>query len=461
MSNLALRQAARRVQLTPKQANIFAWGWQPEAKERFAVCGRRFGKTFLMMEEQRRAVRLAIERNIDTDNEIWYGAPTFKQAERVYWKRAIRATPPEWIAHINNQKMTITYHSGHVFRLVGLDNYDDLRGSGLFFFMGDEWADVKPEAWDEVVSPMLSTCEGHAIFIGTPKGFNHFYDGYARGVPGLAKHKHTMSWRYSTLDGGNVSSEWLDDKRATSDERTFRQEYEASFETYSGVIYYAFDRTQSIAVPPWRTMYRSNSVPNQSPYYNPNLPIHVGLDFNINPMTAHIYQETKTNDGKRIKSYQIDEIHIHTSNTHEMAREIKTRYGRLGFSGDIEAKHITIYPDPAGASGSTKSMGQTDISILRSAGLSVYAMSTHPLVRDRINLVNGRFCAANGERSLFIAPECKNTIEAVQKQQYKEGTSEPDKDSGFDHDNDATGYYVYTRFAHQKARPEQVSFMER
>jgi hypothetical protein len=181
MSSIAMRRSSR-VQLTPKQANIFLWGWQDEAKERYAVCGRRFGKTFLMMEEQRRAIRLAIERNIDTDNEIWYGAPTLKQAEKNYWKRALRATPEEWIAHVNNSKHTITYQSGHVFRLVGLDNYDDLRGSGLYFFMGDEWDDVKPAAWDEVISPMLATANGHALFVGTPKGYHSLYNGYIKGV---------------------------------------------------------------------------------------------------------------------------------------------------------------------------------------------------------------------------------------------------------------------------------------
>ncbi|NOU07437.1 MAG: hypothetical protein HOO99_14780, partial [Hyphomicrobiaceae bacterium] len=71
------------------------------------------------------------------------------------------------------------------------------------------------------------------------------------------------------------------------------------------------------------------------------------------------------------------------------------------------------------------------------------------------------YCAADGSRSLFIGPDCKRTLEAVEKQQYKQGTSEPDKDSGFDHDNDATGYYVYTRFAFQKVRPDMVPIMGR
>ncbi len=450
MSGLLARRAAKRVQLTPKQANIYTWGWQPEARYRTAVCGRRFGKTFLMMEELRRAVRLAHERDVDTDNEIWYGAPTLKQGEKNFWKRALRATPEEWIAHVNNSKLTITYHSGHVFRLVGLDNYDDLRGSGLFFFMGDEWADVKPPAWSEVIEPMLMTASGNAIFIGTPKGYNHMYDEWVAGQPGEGKDPERMSWKYSTIEGGNVPIHEIEKKRKTSDERTFRQEYEASFETYAGIIYYAFSRQHNIKPPPW--------FAETGKLYNPNRPLHVGVDFNIDPMTAHVYQEV--NVGGHVQSYQIDEVHIDSSNTHEIGGEIARRYGKDELQKPLD--HITFYPDPAGASRSTKAeYGVTDISILRKMGFHVYAMSTHPAVRDRINMVNGKYCAADGTRSLFLAPECKRSIAAVEKQSYKEGTSEPDKESGHDHDNDATGYYVYTRFGHQKVRPETVAHMGR
>ncbi len=447
MSSLIARRSPR-IQLTPKQAAIYIWGWQAEARYRTAVCGRRFGKTFLMMEELRRAIRLAVERDVDTDNEIWYGAPTLKQAEKNFWKRALRACPEEWIAAVNISKHTITFHSGHTFRLVGLDNYDDLRGSGLFFFMGDEWADVKPAAWEEVVEPMLMTANGNAIFIGTPKGFNHFYDEYALGLPGEGKDPERMSWKYSTLDGGNVPAHEVEKKRRTSDARTFRQEYEASFETYAGIIYYAFDRKHNIKPAPWAA---------ELGRYNPNLPVHVGLDFNIDPMTAHIFQETVENG--RINSWQIDEAHIDSSNTHEMARELNTRFGRINVEKPND--HITIYPDPAGAARSTKAeFGHTDISILRKHGFRVYAMSTHPAVRDRINLVNGKYCSADGVRTMFIDPNCRRSIAAVEKHSYKEGTSEPEKGE-WDHDNDAKGYYVYTRFAHQKARPDQIGHMGR
>ena len=148
------------VQLTPKQANIYLWGWQKEARFRDAVCGRRFGKTFLAKAEMRRAARLAAKWNVSVEDEIWYAAPTFKQAKRVFWKRLKQAIPASWRAGKPNEtECSITLRSGHIIRVVGLDNYDDLRGSGLFFLIIDEWADCKWAAWEEVLRPMLSTCK--------------------------------------------------------------------------------------------------------------------------------------------------------------------------------------------------------------------------------------------------------------------------------------------------------------
>ena len=155
----SLPRQSSNVDLTPKQANIFAWGWQPEARFRDAVCGRRFGKTFLGAKEMRRAAKLAVKWRVSTDDEIWYAAPTFKQAKRVFWRRLKKAIPAHWrFGKPNETECCITLRSGHIIRLVGLDSYDNLRGSGLFFALVDEWADCPYEAWEEVLRPMLSTC---------------------------------------------------------------------------------------------------------------------------------------------------------------------------------------------------------------------------------------------------------------------------------------------------------------
>lgn len=443
-------QSCDAVKLTTKQANIYVWGWQPEARFRDAVCGRRFGKTFLGKAEMRRAARLAVQFFVSVEDEIWYAAPTFKQAKRVFWRRLKQAIPPAWReGKPNETECVITLKSGHIMRVVGLDNYDNLRGSGLFFVLVDEWADCAYQAWEEVLRPMLSTCRyivqgterrgGHALRIGTPKGFNHCYDTYSKGQPGGA-HDH-KSWLYTSLQGGNVPLEEIEAAKADMDPRTFRQEYEASFENFAGRVYYAFDRRFNVKACP----------------YNDALPIHVGMDFNINPMSATVFQEQP--DGQ---IWQIDEIAIPTSNTDEMCAELAARYGKQGFDPTKrEVNHITVYPDPAGAQRRTSAQGKTDIGILQAAGFTVLAMSSHPLVRDRVNVVNGKFLNAAGDRALYVDPKCKESIKAYEQLCYKEGTNDPDKASGLDHLPDSTGYYIFGRFFYKKTHGAHVPHMSR
>ncbi len=430
-----MRQSSN-IQLTPKQANIYVWGWQPNARFRDAVCGRRFGKTFLGAKEMRRAAKLAYQWGVSPDDEIWYAAPTFKQAKRVFWRRLKRAIPRSWMeGKPNETECFITLKSEHTIRIVGLDAYDNLRGSGLFFCLVDEWADCPYEAYEEVLRPMLSTCRyyvngelrrgGHMLRIGTPKGFNHCYETYMMGQPGgEGDHK---SWLYTSQDGGNVPPEEIEIARKTMDPRTFRQEYMGSFENYTGRVYYDFDRRLNVKECP----------------FDPALLIHIGMDFNINPMSATVFQETR--DGE---IHQIDEIVIPTSNTDEMADEIIERFG--SYSGTYDLKRLHIYPDPAGAQRKTSAQGKTDISILKNRGFTVVALSSHPLVRDRINIMNAKICNAAGDRVYYVDPKCKNTIKSLEQLCYKEGTNNPDKDSGLDHVPDSAGYYFYTRFGKGK-----------
>lgn len=407
MATLHKKLEQPRIKLSRPQWTIYEAGWKPEARFRVGVCGRRFGKTFVAVEEIRRACRMAVLLKTETQNEIWYGAPTFNQGKRVFWRLLKRGIPRSWLAAKPNESTcSLLLKSGHVVRIVGLDAYDNLRGSGLFFFLGDEWQDVKPAAWTETLRPMLSTAKGHALFIGTPKGFaNPLYEFFIKGQPGGdPDHK---SFTFTTIQGGNVPPEEVATAKRDLDERTYRQEYEASFETFSGRVIYAFSRAGNVKPCPME----------------PHQPLHIGIDFNINPMSATVWQEQ--HDGS---AHQVDEVIIPTSNTDELVAEIRRRYARGN-----SLQHITAYPDPAGAQRRTSAQGRTDIGILQASGMRVLAMSSHPLVRDRHNVTNARFCAADGTRKAFVDPKCRKSIEAYEGLAYKEGTNEPDKNSGYDH----------------------------
>ena len=222
------------------------------------MCGRRFGKTYLGAEEIRRAYRLAVENNIHPDNEIWYGAPTFNQAKRVMWNRLKRNIPEDWVrGRPNNTECVTPMKTGHVIRVVGLDDPDALRGSGLWFFLGDEWDDAKP-----VILPRDHPVHARHLqrarhVYRHAQGLAALYKGYRQGQPGflqpddplyqevlLGRLPDHKSWKYNTLEGGNVPQEEIDNALRSFDARTFRQEYLASFETLRAA--YDFDRAERV-----------------------------------------------------------------------------------------------------------------------------------------------------------------------------------------------------------------------
>ena len=383
--------------LTPLQQEVK----NDNARFKVLICGRRWGKTVFSISQ-------LLEHASKPNQKVWYVAPTYRQAEQIVWtqlKDILRLK--NWAKKLNETRLSANLINGSIIALKGADNYDGLRGVGLNFLCIDEFADVNDKAWDEVLRPTLSDTQGKALFCGTPKGFNWAYELYKKGQ---VKDEGWNSWQYTTLDGGFVSVDEIESARADLDERTFKQEYEASFVTYSGSVYYAFDRRENV-----KDIQMVDS------------PIHIGLDFNIDPMSAVCFQ---------IKNNIVnvfDEIVIYGSNTDEMVNEIYNRYGR---------RHITIYPDPSSKANRTSAGGRTDLSILRNANFLVKLHNQAPLIRDRINAVNSRLLGADDVRRLFVDKKCLNVIRSLERQIYKEGTSQPDKEQGYDHMNDALGYAI-------------------
>ena len=369
---------------------------------RVVVAGRRFGKTHLSVRELCYHAR-------EPNKEVWYIAPTYKMARQIVWRKLKnRLQDLNWITKTNETELSITLRNGSIISLKGADNYDSLRGVGLDFIVLDEFADIDPLAWYETLRPTLSDKGGRALFIGTPKGIGNWaYEIYQNSLDNDA----WKSYSFTTIDGGRVPESEIESAKRDLDERTFRQEYLATFETFSGRIYYAFDRTQNV-----------RKYEGATPEV-----IYVGMDFNIDPMSAVV--ALRHGDTLHI----IDEVRLFSSNTQEAVSEVKQRFPR---------SKIWVYPDPAGHQRKSSAGGATDITILANAGWVVKAPRHHTPVRDRINAVNSRLCDSTGIRHLFIDPKCKYTIEGLERQVYKEGSSQPDKDGGYDHGNDAIGYMV-------------------
>lgn len=371
---------------------------------RVVVAGRRFGKSYLAVAEMMR-VATCIE-----NSNIWYIAPTYRQAKMIVWKVLKSIIGDDLRESTNEQELSMVLKNGSEVSLKGADNPDSLRGAALNLVVFDEYQDIDPAVWSKVVRPMLATTRGRALFIGTPKGYNHFYDLYMEAMS--EKNKHWRAYHYTTVEGGYVSLEEVMEAKndPTITEKEFKQEFEASFETLTGRVYENFDRTKNIKT----IEYKGGTIL-------------VGMDFNLDPMTASIAQKA----AKEIQFF--DEISIANSNTQEMCDELKRRY---------PASRCVIYPDPAGDSGSTKApVGTTDYTILRKAGFRVYDPGRAYKIVDRINTVNAALKNAAGVRAMFFDPSCRKLIKAFDGLCYKEGTKIPEK-NGLDHYCDNAGYLV-------------------
>ena len=388
--------------LTKPQSQVI----KDKARFRVLITGRRFGKTYLAINELAKFASRSKQK-------VWYVAPTYRQAKQICWNELKeRLIEHKWVKTINNSDLTIILKNNSSITLRGADNEQSLRGVGLNFLVMDEFADIHKEAWYEVLRPTLSDTGGHALFCGSPRGFGNWsYELFKQGE----SNKDWQSFKYTTLEGGQVSSQEIEQAKQDLDVRTFQQEYEATFVNYSGMIYYNFNRQKNII----------------EKYERDSAFLHIGLDFNVDPMTAVVCII------ERDIVVVVDEIQIYSSNTQEMCEEIRSRYRN---------KNIVVYPDPSARQRKTSAGGFTDISILKNAGFDVRCRNTAPMVRDRINSVNSRLKNVNGKNNLFIVKSCKNVIKSIERQIYKEGTHIPDKDSGYDHMNDALGYLIEYNF---------------
>lgn len=396
-----------RYKLSAPQKLVF----QSTARFRVLVAGRRFGKSFLA------CILLLVEAWREPNRVCWYVAPTYRQGKQILWALLKTIVPQAYVAAVNETDLSMLLINGSAIAIRGADNPDSLRGVGLNFCVLDEFAYMARGVWYEIVRPALADRQGSALFVTTPAGMGWDYDLY---LLGQELRDDFQSWTFSTLQGGNVPPEEVDAARSSMDPRLFRQEFEASFETLAGRVYDRFDRHA----------YPAGSI-DASITEMPNDEILVGMDFNVNPMSAVIAV-------KRVDElHVIDAIEVTTSNTDEMAAEIRRRFPA--------PRRVVVCPDPSGKARKTSAAGQTDFTILQRAGFEVDAPNAAPAVTDRINAVQALLQDATGRRRLKIHPRSAAVIRALDGLTYKDGTSMPDKASGLDHQTDALGYLVWQR----------------
>jgi len=356
------------------------------ARFKVVTAGRRFGKSIL-------GLMFLLKGQMLPGENRWYITPTYRQGRLTVWPilKSIIRNQSGW--KINETDLSVS-RLGATIAIKGSDSADSLRGSELSRVVLDEYAYQKSGVFEEVIYPMLTTTEGSVMMIGTPDGFsaNNFYDYFIKGQGSDPKWK---SWQYKTIEGGFVSNEELELAKSNLDERAYRQEFMASFESSANRAAWAFDR--------------SEHVKTAKDYSSYNI---IGMDFNVDYMSAvlaNVY-----GDGT-IHFY--DEIRRENSSTELLCNEMKEKWPTVN----------EVYPDPAGVARSTTS-SRSDHQIIRDHGFLVYAKRRHPSHRDRLNALNRKLKDAKGDIKMTIDPKCLYLIKDLEQVQR-------DRNGGIDKSN--------------------------
>lgn len=374
------------------------------ARFKVITAGRRFGKSVL-------GLMFLLKGQMLQGENRWYISPTYRQGKLTVFPilKSIIRNQPDW--KINETELSCT-RLGATIAIKGSDAADSLRGAELSRVVLDEYAYQKAGVFEEVIYPMLTTTHGNAMMIGTPDGFssNNFYDYFLKGQ---GEDDQWKSWQYKTIDGGFVNQKELELAKSNLDERAYKQEFMASFETAANRAAWAFDRSKHVI-----------KAEELSSYFI------IGIDFNVDYMTAVlacIYSDQTI--------HYIDEIRQSNSSTESLCKEMKVKW-----QGVQEA-----YPDPAGTARSTTS-SRSDHQILRDNGYRVFASRRHPSHRDRLNALNRKLEDANGVIKMTIDPKCKYLIKDLEQVQRDRKGGIDKSNIELTHSLDAATYLISYKF---------------
>ncbi len=222
-----------------------------QRKQRWAVtvAHRRAGKTVACVND---LIDAAI-RCTKPNPRFAYVAPYFSQAKDVAWGYLKQYTAAIPGAQANESELRVDLPGGRRIRLYGADNYERLRGLYFDGIVLDEFGDMDPRAWAEVIRAALADRMGWAIFIGTPKGLNHFADQWREAV----KDPDWFTLRLRASETGLLPDAELADARRQMSEEQYAAEFECSFEasvvgTVFGKQMERADKDGRICAVPWQ-----------------------------------------------------------------------------------------------------------------------------------------------------------------------------------------------------------------
>ncbi len=423
-----------------------------DSKARFCVvpAGRRSGKTELA---KRKLVTKALEgpKGIFNEANFFAGAPTRDQAKRIYWEDLKALIHPKFYdGKPKESDLVIKLINNVSISVVGLDVPERIEGSPWDWGILDEYGNMKEQAWDANIRPALADRKGGCWLIGVPEGRNHYYKMYK-----TAQEDTTGEWgAYHWFSSDILPPEEIESAKKRMDTLTFQQEFEGSFVTFQGRVYYPFQ----------------DEIHCGKLNYDKNKPLILCFDFNVSPGICAIIQEQKIHyklGNKRFRNTGtgiISEVYIEKdSNT------VKVCKGVLEQFGDHEGE-VLCYGDASGGSKGSAKISGSDWDLVKEE-LTPYFQGRirfrypkkNPSERSRINSVNSRLLSTTNIVRLMVddknAPNIVDDFNGVELKE--DGSGEIDKRSNpeLTHLTDAIGYYIYKEFPINKKGVDTIKIV--
>ena len=212
------------IKLLPWQQTV----WNDKSRFKVVAAGRRTGKSRLA------AYLLIVNALQANKGHVFYVAPTQGQARDIMWQTLLEVGHPVITgSHINNLQIKLV--NGATISLKSADRPETMRGVSLKYLVMDEYADMKPSVWEQILRPALADQKGGALFIGTPMGRNHFYELYQYG---MSEQDDTFkSWHFTSYDNPLIDPNEIETAKKSMSSFAFRQEFMASFEAQGGELF--------------------------------------------------------------------------------------------------------------------------------------------------------------------------------------------------------------------------------
>ena len=393
-----------------------------------ACCSRGWGKSYLGATTVTAAMNelLQLETSVPNKN-VHIVAPTLDQCKEIYYPiLAYEFGLESYAISYSRDRGYFKFPKGVQIKLTSFESIERLRGKGSYYVLMDEiasWSSKSAkirDAWQSVIKPTITTRwsrdrakdygskPGMALGIGTPKGYNYFYDMFNM----WEKDGEYKSYHYDYLMSPYLDPNEVLKQKDTMTDVEFASEYLAQFKESGLLIFYCFDR--KVHVKPIEP-FREDEV------------VYLGIDFNVAIQATTAFRIRDDRTVEYVKEFK------GSLDTETLAIRLKKEFPN---------NQLVAFPDPSGRARKTSAaVGRTDFNILEEYGIRCIAHNAAPSIVDSAKAVNRKLMTANGKVSLYVSPECPNLIASLERTSWLEGdTATIDKSEGVEHFSDTVRY---------------------